>query len=165
MILQSEIDAQLSAADGSRDEFFAHVQRIQAITLQVDTPSLRGAKLMPTSHHVAHAYARAFGVPVVDGDKIAVTSADTINMRRVSVAVLTSPHSWNILHLPNGQSVILDLFPGSASSLVPTLVLSPHPNYVFHSDGLVARFVKERLSTSCNQEMVNCLVKEFIRVG
>lgn len=155
----------------SQDEgvFLPHYKRLVNLRFRAEPMNATGGSKdsvwMPHCHHVSHAYAQAFGVEVVDGEKVFIAQTKTRWFGNfISGKVLRYAHSWNLLSLPSGKRVILDLFPDETCSMLPIVVLDPHPAYTVHWDGLVHRGVQELFAKPDEQERLNILVAEFKRI-
>ena len=112
---------------------------LRAIRIRIKFNGLRMAhtdeRLLPNCHEVAHAYARAFDIGVEDGlcTYISGKRIESVGAEAFPVASQFM-HSWNVIQLPNGITVILDIFPDIGLSMMPTLHAHPHPAYSIPED-------------------------------
>ena len=158
----------LLISDGG-DKFLTHYERILKIK-QV----FRGLKepdkdpdslLMPYCHLVAHAYALAFDVAAVNGEKVFITETRTWWFGHFVIAKASRyAHSWNLLRLSSGEEVILDLIPDETCSMSPILVLSQNPSYTEPRDGVAKRCIAEYLASEYQQCRIKYLADEFKRI-
>ena len=149
------------------EAFFPHYERLVVIRFRFKPMEVPGLtkRWMPSCHHISHAYAQAFGVDVVDGEKVFITRTSTCwfgHFVRGKVSRYT--HSWNVLTLPSGKRVILDLLPGETCSMLPNVTLAPHPAYTRHEDGVAGRCVTEFFLQPYEQERLDLLVVGLRRI-
>ena len=167
MLFKNGLKDLLSKSDG--EAFFPHYERMVAIRFGFNPLKVAGVQdgsvWMPYCHHVAHAYAKAFDVEVVNGEKVFITQTRTLWFGHfIRARVSRYAHSWNRLVLPSGKRVILDLFPDETCSMFPIVVLDPHPAYTKHRDGLADKAVVELLSQPYQQERLDMLISEMVRL-
>jgi hypothetical protein len=133
----------------------------------LEVPGMRDGQIwMPACHHASHAYAQAFGVQVVDGEKVFLTSSRTWFFGRcITGKVSRYSHSWNVFEFESGKKVIFDLIPDETCSLTPIVLEYPHPAYTEPRDGVAKRCIREKLSQKQEIERIILLSKEFKRIA
>lgn len=94
-------------------------------------PTENEGERMPGCHEVAYAFEKAFGVPAVHGRKFFITTVKKLGwMNYFKSEVSNYVHSWNVLTLPSGKQVIIDIFPNETCSVSPIILPCPHAAYV-----------------------------------
>lgn len=155
--------------DPNAEKFYTHYQRLMSIRLQfqgIEIPGLKkGEVFMPMCHHASHAYAKAFSVDVVDGEKVFLTKSRTwIFGRLITGRVSRYAHSWNVIELTPDKQLVLDIIPDETCSMVPIVVEYPHPAYTQPRDGVAKRCISELILQPQHQEIIELLAEEFRRI-
>jgi hypothetical protein len=124
-----------------------------------------GGVWMPGCHHVAYAYAKAFGVEVVDGEKLYCSGHQrSFWSRNIVPQITTYTHSWNRVEIAPDVRVILDIFPDETCSMMPIVVRDPHPAYWQPSDMRSQCRVEAFMEQSKNHDYTKRLADEFLRI-
>ena len=145
---------------------------IRAVTIQLQFDGVRlpwmadGEVMIPGCHVAAYAYARAFGVGVVDGMCTFVSGHKTTRWTRRRVSLVKSTaHSWNVIQVNSTTSVILDIFPDDRFSMGPVLLRHPHPAYwVPKSARFRQELIRQGLGGVEFSSTVDAVVAEFHRI-
>lgn len=156
--------------DPNAKKLHTHYLRLMQIRLDfwgLQVPGLKDLELwMPECHHVSHAYAKAFAVDVVDGEKVFLTNSRTWFFgRAITGRVARYAHSWNVFQLAEDKQLIFDIIPNETCSLTPVVVEYPHPAYTEPRDGVAKRCIGELITQPREQERIDLLAEEFKRIA
>lgn len=103
-----------------------------------------GRKYYPECHEMAHALARVAQITARDGEHAFLSSSTPPGEEHDFEATYTTIlHSWNEFSVPSGRTFILDPLPVSGSSVMPVLLLAPHPAYWIPKDPLRLNALKQ----------------------
>lgn len=140
-----------------------HSVNIQKIAYECWYQSTARGDMMPSCHEVATSYGLAFNIPIIHGRKIFVCDIKHNRFFDIYKAgVYNYPHSWNLLPLPSGESIILDLFPNESCSLVPLIVKNPNPAY--HAVEKIEKMVLRELTEPTSTAAIDYFTNEFKRI-
>ena len=145
--------------------FMEHYMNLQHIKISCwGKPDGDTLEYMPGCHTVSYAYEKAFGAKAVHGRKFHVGTTTQLFMANYFYHKVQSyVHSWNVLVLPSGTEVLLDLFPNETCSLAPIILPNPHSAYKT-GNAAITNTVEDAMKSPMSLAMIDFFTNEFLRI-